>query len=133
MERAVADDPRLALGRSIAKHTCGWCRQIAWSVFGHARQVIVECEDACIAIVARATSTNNCRTQVAVGHIGGLHRGTIADDARTSPGATLPMGRNDDPLLAQRMPALFPGAGGRPLTLDLQPRIGRMRRTSSGF
>ena len=110
VQRTVADDAGLALGRAIAEQAARRGRQFGRRMFGDARQIVVEHKDARVELVASFTDARIARTEIAIGRVGWLGGGRVAVDVGTGPRPALPMSGDDHPLFAQGMPALFPGA-----------------------
>ncbi len=105
--RAVADDARDAR----APGGCGRCRSAApdlGRVGRDARVVVVEDEGARVVGVALAADAHVAGAEVAVRQVlGQLFLGVLHRPA--APRSILTVRRDDHPLFAQRVPALFPG------------------------
>ena len=111
--RREADDARGADGgrRAVERRRDG---DVARRVRAHARVIVVEHERALVARVDRARDAGVPRAEVAAGIVGRqLGRGRRHRLARPRP--LLPVRRHDHPLLAQRMPPLFPAPGAGPV------------------
>ena len=104
--RAVADDPGHAAGRAVPVDA-GGRRQLARSAGADTRMIVVEDEGTAVDRIHRAADPRVPRTEVA-GRIECRWFGRGGGDLGAGPGAQLPVCRDDDPLLTQRMPALLP-------------------------
>ena len=107
--RAVADDSRNALGRTMAIDP-----RRRFEVQGRrrsdARMIVVEDKDTGIRIVSHAARTDIAGAEWAIVHIG-RHDLRVTSDRLPHPGSLIPVCSDDYPFLTQRMPALFPGHG----------------------
>ena len=104
--RAVADDPGHAAGRAVPVDA-GGRRQLARSPGADTRMIVVEDVGTAVDRIHRAADPRVPRTEVA-GRIECRWFGRGGGDLGAGPGAQLPVCRDDDPLLTQRMPALLP-------------------------
>ncbi len=104
--RRVADDAGHAARRAVAVDAAGR-RQVRRRGRADARHVVVEHEDAVVRRVAGAAHARVAGAEGAVGHVA-RHHPAAARPRLAGPGAVVAVGRHDHPLLAQRMPALFP-------------------------
>ena len=96
-------------------------RQIGRGQRSHAGMVVVEDEGLAVVGVARAADARVAGAEIAVRNVLG-QRPLLRPDHVAAPRPVLPVGGDDDPLLAQGMPALFPGHSVPPSWCRLRAR-----------
>ena len=104
--RAVTNDAGQARGRAIfvdARRR----RKIGGCMRSDARQIVIKNVNACVVRVSDTTDTLISRAEIAIANV--LRRKAAAViDHLAAPWTILPVGGDDDPFLAKRMPTLFP-------------------------
>ena len=109
--RAVADDARLPLCGAITINAAGPF-QVLRSVYADARMVVIEDERPGVILVAPAADARVAGTEVTVRYIRRECLVRVIEHF-TIPRAILTVRGDDDPLLAQRVPAFFPSHRSR--------------------